>query len=725
MVVPASNLKDSLSSSETQASSSSVGAGTSTISLAPLPPSSGNAEDVAPSPEDLAWDVQEIISERLSRSELSTNFDSLRVSQNEFYLALFGVLNLVLFELVSRASYFSEIRTQLRTVSWSVASVLSLVLLVLVGRSLARRAWRNLRAKVLSTEVCLALAVLVSAWQLLHSLIFNFQELLTQPLLCSLLVLLLIVSLDSLISQSFLSRLKAAIGLPLVPSTEHVRRLDANAEHLIETPVSATALKPGDRVRLAVGEVVPCDSTIEHGSCEVAEQKYSAHRELRLKTIGHKLFSGSVLTMGGVTAKIESTTEDSIAAYFAAVLNRRIGEDREATTSNSLLGTIINAALIFIAACAALYWRELGASPSLICYITSAVLLAAMLPRTLQLAPLLKAIGLTSAFRFGAGVRSSAVLSDLAKTKEILVDFNSNHRPGTSRASDFEMIDERVDQQGLLSVLLALFGGIEEEPFDAVAPYLRTRVDQPRLHEVREYNVYPGQGVSGNVEGSEVTAGTEGFLIARGVHCQPSELGVSERGEQYLYVAVEDEVVARFKLHPPFTADAKEFLRETEQLGLAVLLCSTEDATIIDKEGKRAGIELSSIFGGMTLAAYRERVRAGDRSVLLASSATAPEILADAKLAISPFDDVRWEVDASPVVLFDHSLNRLGELFGLARTTAQVLALNLWFSVGLSVVLIGLAFIGLVAPGIVAISALLGVCFVFLNALRLIPSQNQ
>lgn len=584
------------------------------------------------------------------------------------------------------------------------------------GVPILRRAVEALRSGSITVLSCAALALLLGALSDLYLYLTTSPALFEISLLHSSVSLILVIALQVKLDDFVRSVLARRIGY-------RVQRLLATTFKVVdesgnESRLPAEDLKPGLTVRLEAPESVPCDGVIVCGIGDIEERHLTGYTRKRVKCVGQRVFAGSRIKKGAVQVQVTSRLEDADATMFSSKLNGRVDAVWEESIVKRWMN-LINGSVLFLAGIAGVYWYRAGVVPDEIIGAVTSVLLVTLLSRLAVFSVLVDQLSLSSAFRGGALPKSVDSLDRFGRLPRLALHYVLEDPPGQDSLTDFEMLDQRVERDGLLSALLALLSASQDRFFIGAIPYLRSMLSSPTLLEAREVVTYPDRGLVGVVESAEFSVGTEDFLIERGVQLQASEILVSDRENQVFYVAVGEEVLARFRRSRGLEAQGGGFVKDLERLGLRVELLSSAPQKVLDLIGKGIGLELVQISGDLTGDRLEKKLELLKPVGLYCSRETPLEAKQAAEVTLEVFDELLWEEPAVDLTLFTSDLGRLVAL----RRLTSIRRLLLRFALGagglIAAVLLGTALAGFGLPLIVATSVLLASVGLYLTLLPL------
>ena len=432
--------------------------------------------------------------------------------------------------------------------------------------------------------------------------------------------------------------------------------------------VRLAELQSGDMVRLKPGFTVPCDAIVEQGIAEVEEVKLSGFATLRFKGEGQRVYAGSVVRSGELLVRVESTFGDSVLSNFTEVLDgvirRNLVPERWETPLHALV--------LFLGASAVIYFFRAGASGALVGGTVAGVLATSLWLDLLAYLPLLRGVSITRGFERGILCGEPHQLETLGQVRSLVVDHAPGHRADILRVADFTIVDERLDSVQLTCALLSILGRSNDGFGGAAAEFLRGRVTEPVLYEVRDFFDYPGKGISAVVAGAEFSIGDELFLLERGVQIQVSEVEEGIDGE-LVYVALGEEIAARFTVHRAARLESPQAMDKLHRLGVRPLLMSQAPCEVADLAGKELSLELGQITGGLSLDQYVDRLRNVSPAALACTPETPSEVSRAATVRLMGFDEVRFNLDPKAITVFRPGLTPLVEAYELGQRLVRTL----------------------------------------------------
>lgn len=643
---------------------------------------------------------------------------------DQLYISSFALVNIVLARLMFTGSIVAPIPAPLLVFWGTVNALLGVLVLGFCLPSLYAQAAADLKRVYFSLAVLKAIALSALGLILASGLILEQSYLQGASFYDSVIFVAWAMSAEEWLRGRFSEWLGVNVGFRLSGLAPRVRRLEPYPNHEpVESECPASELRAGELFRIAKGAVIPCDGLVVEGSAELLEVRTSGSEASKYKTKGHKVFAGSRMVGGELLCEAVCKAEESMITSFADDLATRMTAEQQQQLVSEIWETRFSIVLLFAAMGLGAYQYGIGAGISGALNVAAAILAIGFIVRCSFLVSSVGMLALSHAFYAGMRVRTARVLRTLAKAKNVIVDFVAPFPHEYYFVKGFEVVDQRVDREGLVHVLLNIIGSSDEQRNEAITDYLRKSVTGTVTHRITDPRAYEGRGISAIVGGVEFSVGTEDFLIDRGVYLQASELVPLQPNQVCLYVAMRDELVAHLTLERRPVADANAFQQGLRAFGLRLMLCSSETPEKADKVGKELGLDLAYIHGDMSPERYIEKIRGQGTSAFLLDAKSDPVLAREAACTLSFFDEFRWDLDRADVVMMREDLSGLNRVFELVRRYryAQVFLVSLPI---VAILLSGLSAVFMPPSAGVFIMAWtlpLGLAYIFLP--RLLPPK--
>ncbi len=511
------------------------------------------------------------------------------------------------------------------------------------------------------------------------------------------------------------ARTRAAAGLDryAAVSASFARRLDAGER---EARVPASALAPGDRIRVPPGETVPADGVLL-AVAELDEAVLTGEPWPRRRAAGETVAAGSVARGAPVVLRVTAAAGDSALAQIRRLVERGLA-NRPPYVLLADRAAAVLVVTVLVAAAATLAGR-LILTPASALPATIAVLIVTC-PCALALAAPV-ALAITAGRLTAIGVLSTRgdALERLAAADVAVFDKTGTLTAGTSSL-------ERVDA----------FGGLTKAEALRIAAALETVSTHPAARAIAAaHSGAPatavraaepaGEGIAGDVDGERWRIGTPEFASA-GAELPADAIAAIDRARDdgLLPVVLEDAHGrgAVFALAERWRDDAGGIAAALRAEGLRrVALLSGDTPERAARIGRALGFD--EALGGMSAADkltwVGERARAGDRVLFVGDGWNDAPALAGASVSVSLAEAPRAPRASSDFLLLGRGLDALARARGIARRAKHVLVQNLIWALAYNVLAVPLAAAGRVPPWAAALGMSASSLLVVVNALRL------
>ena len=432
--------------------------------------------------------------------------------------------------------------------------------------------------------------------------------------------------------------------------------------------VALDQVRPGDRLLVAPGELVPVDGTLTGGPAVLDESALTGEALPVERAPGDPVRSGVANAGGPFDLTASASAEQST---YAGIV--RLVSEAEASQAPFVRLADRYAAwfLVVSLAGAGIAWAVAGPARAV------AVLVVATPCPLILAAPVALVSGLSVAARRGVVVKGGGVLERLARCTTVLVDKTGTL---TSGRPTLAAVVEAGDLPG--DRLLALAASLDQVSQHVLAAAVVSAAVRRGLALTLPGQVteVAGQGIRGTVDGHQVAVGKASWCGADVSTGAPRWVKVARRrarldGALTVFVAVDGRPAGVLILDDPVRPDAGRTIRALRAGGIRRVVMVTGDrAEVAEKVGVVIGVD--EVLAERTPAEKLDAVTLERRrapTVMVGDGINdAPALaLADVGVAMGARGATASSQSADAVLTVDR-LDRLGEVAAVARRTQRI-----------------------------------------------------
>ena len=473
--------------------------------------------------------------------------------------------------------------------------------------------------------------------------------------------------------------------LSRVPRTA-VRHRDGQLEEVV-----LELLRPGDRLLIRRGDVVPVDGTVAAG-VGVLDQSALTGESMPVKVpCGEAAMSGS--TNVGEAFDLTATRRAAESTYAGIV--RLVEAAQRARAPMSRMAD--RYALVFLMVTillAAAAWGLTG-DP-----IRAVAVLVAATPCPLILAvPVAIVSGLSRAAKLGILIKGGKAIETLARVRSLVIDKTGTLTVGQATIVSAKTADGVSDDE-----LLRIVASLDQASKHVIAQTIVAEARRKGLILAVPSDVMetPGEGVTGTVEGHKVVVGGLHFVAGKipdaGLSLLPHD---RPPGALAVAVAIDGSLAGVLVLADELRAGTEALLRELRSMGIERIVLATGDRHEV-AESIAAGLSLDLVRSELTpdqkiLVVLSER-KNGPVMMIGDGVNDAPALAAaDVGVAMGA-KGAAASAEAADVVLLVDQLDRILPAIQIARRSRFIALQSVVAGIGLSTMAMIAAAFGLLAP---------------------------
>lgn len=590
-------------------------------------------------------------------------------------------------------------------VRWA-SLVLTIPVVVIAAGPFFTSAWRSLKARHLSMDVSVALAIgsafIASLWATLSGggeVYFESVNMFTFFLVLGRFL-------------EFRARTSVyASGNALashLPATCQVWR-DGQWQRLALRDIQA-----GERILIQAGELCPVDGTVLTGRSEFDESRLTGEFAPRAKAPGNAVLAGTLNQSQAVEIEVERTGQDSSASSLMQLLERAASEKPRLAELADRGAHHFAGSTLLITVIIGLVW--LWVEPDRAFWVVISVLVVTC-PCALSLAtPTALAQATNSLRQRGLIITRGHTLDRLGSVTDLAFD-----KTGTLTEGRFMLtgvhLEAEAERLGFAEAdLIAVAVELERTSEHPIARAFRqARQPGTPAHELHDHQRHPAEGLSGHDESGLWRLGHWAFACE-----SPSAPPVKQPGDVWL--SLNGVPLAAFSLNDDLRSSALPALHALETLGVRCHILTGDPNGALDPRLQYLSQQGRFHYGlsaAQKLAWVNQQTSQGARVAVIGDGINDAPVLAGAPVSVAMASGTDLAKQAADALLLNENLSTLALAIQAARKTRRVIWQNLIWALLYNGLALPLAALGWVAPWQAAIGMSLSSLLVVGNALRL------
>ena len=484
--------------------------------------------------------------------------------------------------------------------------------------------------------------------------------------------------------------------------------------------VAVEAIRRGDRLLVKSGEVIPVDGVVIAGLAVVDESALTGEPLPVERSQGDLISSG---TVNAADVFELQATEEAAQSTYAGII-RLVEAARESRAPGVRLadrwaGWFVPVAL----GVSGLAWLVTG-DP-----MRGLAVLVVATPCPLLLAvPIAIVSGISRAAHRGVVFRGGGALEALAQTRNIVIDKTGTVTVGRPVLRSVTVFDPSWTSDEIV----ALGASVDQVSSHIIARSLVEAAHERHLElslptDVSEHH---GSGVSAKVDGREVAVGKLAWILdgsAEPAVVSEFRRRVSRVSPTVVYISSDGELIGALVFDDQVRPDAAYTIRALRRTGVEKILMATGDHPLVARSvGMAIGVDdiLPEATPDQKVRVLTELQATGVTAMVGDGINDAPALAAaDVGVAMGA-RGATASSEAADVVLIVDRLQRLVDAIGIAQRSRRIAVQSVVVGMGLSLVAMGAAALGLLVPIVGALVQEAIDVIAILNSLRALGGKT-
>lgn len=486
--------------------------------------------------------------------------------------------------------------------------------------------------------------------------------------------------------------------------------------------VSVSTLQIGDHLLIKPGERIPADGVIFKGQSSIDESAISGEPLPVLKNEGDEVFAGTVNLNGAITMEMTKANSETL---FQKIIQLVQSAQSEKSPSQQFIekfeGTYVKFVLLAVAIMMFLPHFLLGwdwtttfyRAMVLLVVASPCALVASIMPATLA--------AISNGAKNGVLFKGGLHLEHLSVLRALAVDKTGTLTQGKPEVTDF-IVRDGEDRAKALAIL----AGIESQSNHPLAQAITSYAKAQGINALPQATIedIPGWGMKGTIQNKEYQVGKPEFVDAQLANdfANGAVTKLAAEGKTVIFIRDEHGIVALTALKDTVRSEAKKAVTLLKELGIQVVMLTGDNEKTAKVIAQEAGVtEYVAECLPETKVTEMKRLLTQHQFVgMVGDGINDAPALATATTGIAMGEGTDVALETADVVLMKNDLSKIAYAVRLSRKMQRIIKQNIFFSIGVIVLLIASNFLQVVDLPFGVIGHEGSTILVILNGLRML-----
>jgi Zn2+/Cd2+-exporting ATPase len=590
--------------------------------------------------------------------------------------------------------------------SWPVV-VLSFFAIAVSGTGTYKKGWVALKNLNLNINALMSIAVtgavLIGQW----------------PEAAMVMVLF---TLAEMIEAMSLDRARNAIRglMEMTPDKANILQADGTWQE-----VDAATIAIGMIARVAPGERIPLDGELTKGQSAVNQSPITGESIPVAKSIGDKVFAGTINETGSFEYRITAEQTDSTLSRIIRAVEDAQGS--RAPTQRFVDGFAkVYTPIVFIVAIGIAVLPPLFFGLAWMPWVYKAlVLLVIACPCALVVStPVTVVSGLAAAAKAGILIKGGVYLEEGRKLKSLALDKTGTITQGKPVVTDIVVLSGK--QKIALSLAATLAERSDHPVSTAVSKYWEVLQDATALGDVADFEAITGRGVKGRINNQWYYLGNHRLVEELGICNEETEATLSKleaEGKTAIVICSETAPLAVIAVADTVRETGRQAIVELHELGIRTLMLTGDNDLTAKAIAKNVGIDdaRGNLLPEDKLSVITDELSKYSNVGMVGDGINDAPALAKSSIGFAMgAAGTDTALETADVALMDDDLRKIPQFIKLSIKAAKILKQNIIIALSIKAIFLVMAFMGIATLWMAVFADMGASLIVIFNGLRLL-----
>lgn len=467
------------------------------------------------------------------------------------------------------------------------------------------------------------------------------------------------------------SALKKLMGLQ--PKTVAIVKDNQHTEVPIEDIVV------GDIVLVKPGEKIAVDGTLTLGESFVDESMLSGEPMAVRKSIGEKVFAGTINQKGSFQFKANKVGKDTMLAQIIKMVQDAQGSKAPVQKLVDKIAAIFVPAVIGIAIITFIVWMTLGGdnalTHALLAFVTVLVIAC---PCALGLAtPTAIMVGIGKGAEEGILIKDAESLEISKKTNAVVLDKTGTITEGKPQVTEELWLDDSSKH---------ILASLEKQSEHPLADALVEHLTDSEAATIDNFNSITGKGITGSVDSRKYIAGNKSLLRDNKIGL-PHEVEQtadkwSAEGKTVIWFADSTSVLAILAISDKIKESSLKAIDELHKMGIELYMLTGDNDATSKAIATQAGIDhfKAEVLPHEKAEFVKALQDSGKTVAMVGDGINDSAALAQADVSIAMGQGSDIAIDVAKMTILSSDLTKIPKAIKLSKQTVNTIRQNLFWA---------------------------------------------
>ena len=382
------------------------------------------------------------------------------------------------------------------------------------------------------------------------------------------------------------SAIKALLGL--APKTARLVHEDGREED-----VPLENIQKGNILRVRPGEKIPVDGILMEGQSFVGESMVTGESMPVEKKEGDSVIGSTVNGTGSFLMKAERVGKETLLSQIVRMVNEAQRSRAPIQNLADKVASYFVPAVVGVSILTFIIWVIWGPEPRFaFALINMVAVLIIACPCALGLAtPMSIMVGMGRGATVGVLIKNANVLESMERVDTLVVDKTGTLTEGKPKVIYIQSIDP-VSKSELLKWTASVEKASEHPLAEAIIS--KAVENDLTIESCSNFNSFTGKGVSGIVDGKEISIGSHQWMQEMNVDFDTltdSANNIQEEGTTVVFISIDSRAVGIIEVADPIKASTLGAITELKKAGLHIVMLTGDNKKTANVVAKKLGIE--------------------------------------------------------------------------------------------------------------------------------------